>query len=69
MRACSRADSIRGERRGRLERSNSQESVRRSSSLAIRQRCHQRQAVAGETPWRLAAWRIEQPPSIAFTNP
>ena len=68
MRACSNALNSLGERCGGLERSRRQASVRRSSSLASRQRCHQLQAVAGETPWRLAASRIEQPPSIARTS-
>jgi hypothetical protein len=45
-----------------------QASVRRSSPLAPRQRCDQVQAVAGETPWRLAASLIEQPRSIASTS-
>jgi len=68
MRACSETLSIRGERCGRLERSKRQASVRCSSPVAARQRLNHSQAVAGETPWRLAASLIEQPSSIALTS-
>jgi hypothetical protein len=64
--ACSEALSIRGERCGLLERSNRRASERRSSALASRQRRDHVQAVVGEKPWRLAAFLIEQPRSIAL---
>src|SRR5205823_13013008 len=60
--------SWRGEQRGRLERSNRHDNVCRASSPAASHRCHQRCAVAGETLKRLAALRIEQPSSTAWTS-
>ena len=56
--------SWRGERCGRLERSNNACGCRPPSS----QRCHQRCAVAGATPKATAARRSEQPSSTARTS-
>src|SRR6266508_6371999 len=57
-----------GARRGRLERSNRQESVRRASSPASSQRCHQRCAVAGDTLKATAAAFSVIPSAIALTR-
>ena len=58
----------RGIRRGRLERSNRQTSVRRSSSLAARHRHDHRLTVAGETLKRLATSLTGSPRSHACTS-
>jgi hypothetical protein len=63
--SSSSAGSCRGERCGRLEWSNRQDSVRRASSPASNQRCHQRCAVAGETLKAAAAAFSVIPPAIA----
>ncbi len=49
LRSCSSPASSRGLWWGRLERSSRQPRLERACSLASRQRCHQRCAVAGET--------------------
>ncbi len=66
--SCSGAGRSRGLRRGREERSCRQLREARSSSLDSRQRRYHLQAVAGETPWRLAASLSESPHSIERTS-
>jgi hypothetical protein len=64
IRSCSSTARSRGERCGRLGRSNSALVWRPPSN----QRCHQRCAVAGDTPKANAASLSEQPASIAATS-
>jgi hypothetical protein len=68
LRACSEAQSMRGERLGREERSSRQESERRSCSPAACKRCHQRCAVAGDIPDSIASTSSRRPrrPSLAL---
>src|SRR5205085_4705955 len=64
IRSSNSTASSRGERCGRLERSTNALVWRPPSN----QRCHQRCAVAGDTPKATAASLSEQPASIAATS-
>jgi len=66
--SASSGASCRGERCGRLERSNRHERFARASSLASFQRFHQRCAVAGDTLKAAAAAFSVIPPAIADTS-
>src|SRR5436190_5402482 len=58
----------RGERCGRLERSNKHDRLCCASSLASNHRCHQRCAVAGDTLKQTAACFSDIPPATAETS-